>query len=318
MGIDNILIYHPESYHGEGKKNFFEGWYFKNTSSNGSYVFAIIPGISIGSDSHSFIQVIDNRGYSKYFRFEFSDFKFSNKPFWVKIKDNYFSLEKIKINLENFEGQLIFKGLKPWPVSIFSPGVMGPFGFLNFLECYHGILSFNHKVRGYLKVNGKEIDFNNGKGYIEKDWGISFPKSWIWSASNDFEKDESISISIATVPFFRNYFVGFIIGLYVRGKLYKFTTYNGSKIKNLEIFEDKIFLTVQKRKYKINVEIIKSEGNILIAPRQGEMVERISESLNAKVKVKLYKGDELLFAGIGKNAGLEVVGNIIDDMKIRL
>jgi hypothetical protein len=112
--------------------------------------------------------------------------------------------------------------------------------------------------------------------------------------------------------------VGFIIGLYVRGKLYKFTTYNGSKIKNLEIFEDRIFLTVQKRKYKMNVEIIKSEGNILIAPRQGEMVERISESLNAKVKVKLYKGDELLFAGIGKNAGLEVVGNIIDDMKIRL
>jgi hypothetical protein len=131
MGIDNILIYHPESYHGEGKKNFFEGWYFKNTSSNGSYVFAIIPGISIGSDSHSFIQVIDNRGYSKYFRFEFSDFKFSNKPFWVKIKDNYFSLEKIKINLENFEGQLIFKGLKPWPVSIFSPGVMGPFGVMH-------------------------------------------------------------------------------------------------------------------------------------------------------------------------------------------
>ena len=38
----------------------------------------------------------------------------------------------------------------------------------------------NHTVNGVLMINNEEIDINNGKGYIEKDWGTSFPKKYIW------------------------------------------------------------------------------------------------------------------------------------------
>ena len=55
------------------------------------------------------------------------------------------------------------------------PGVMGPFSFVPFMECYHGVVNIDHKISGSLMINNEEIDFTDGYGYIEKDWGKSFP-----------------------------------------------------------------------------------------------------------------------------------------------
>ena len=47
------------------------------------------------------------------------------------------------------------------------------------MECYHGIISMNHDILGSLKYNDEDISFNKGKGYMEKDWGHSFPKLYL-------------------------------------------------------------------------------------------------------------------------------------------
>lgn len=67
-----------------------------------------------------------------------------------------------------------------------SPGVMGPFRFAPFMECYHGVLSLDHSVDGTLEVDGERISYEGGRGYTEKDWGRSFPSAWVWVQSNDF------------------------------------------------------------------------------------------------------------------------------------
>jgi hypothetical protein len=51
---------------------------------------------------------------------------------------------------------------------------MGPYAFVPFMECYHGILSMDHKINGQLIIHDEIIDFTGGKGYMEKDWGQSF------------------------------------------------------------------------------------------------------------------------------------------------
>ena len=66
---------------------------------------------------------------------------------------------------------------------------MGPYTFAPFMECYHGVLSFDHTIAGSLAVDGQELDFTGGHGYIEKDWGQAFPKAWIWTQSNHFGAD---------------------------------------------------------------------------------------------------------------------------------
>jgi succinate dehydrogenase/fumarate reductase flavoprotein subunit len=48
-------------------------------------------------------------------------------------------------------------------------GTMGWYAFVPAMECYHGVLSFDHLLEGGLELNGQYIDYTGGRGYIEKD-----------------------------------------------------------------------------------------------------------------------------------------------------
>ena len=163
-------------------KNYFEGWYFKNVSQDDDYTVSFIPGISLNKeDSHAFIQVIIAPELeTHYFRFELDEFKSNEKELYVEIGNNHFSKKEIEVHLENdlinLHGKLMFEDLQ----QIGPQPIMGPFGNLNFLECYHGLISMRHSISGKMIHNGREINFNQGRGYIEKDWGKSFPKHYIW------------------------------------------------------------------------------------------------------------------------------------------
>ncbi|MEM9919475.1 MAG: hypothetical protein AAF990_15335, partial [Bacteroidota bacterium] len=51
-------------------------------------------------------------------------------------------------------------------------------------------------------------------------------------------------------------------------------------------------------------------GSNLISPISGEMTGKVNESMQAKVEVAFYENDQLLYRGKGRNAGLEVAGDI--------
>jgi len=83
---------------------------------------------------------------------------------------------------------------------------MGIFAYIPKMECSHGVVSMNHGLEGILKINGEEIDFTGGKGYIEKDWGTSFPKQYIWIQCNNFKNQTTrVFSSVADIPFMRKF-----------------------------------------------------------------------------------------------------------------
>ena len=225
MSIKTLI--HPEYFQGKHKKNnYFEGWYYKFVSQDEKDTIAFIPGVSINhDDQHAFIQVFishqkenDVQLKTHYFRFDFEDFSFNEKDFWIKIGPNYFSNTKIEIDLneKDFEinGSLKMLQLSPIQRSLLSPNIMGIFGYLNFMECYHGIVSMSHQLEGFLNVNQNDIIFQSGKGYIEKDWGKSFPDSYVWLQSNHFENPKtSFMFSYANIPFLGLHFKGLIANL---------------------------------------------------------------------------------------------------------
>ena len=184
--------WNPDMYHGWGRKrSYFEGWYFKIVDSTEGYALAFIPGISMSKDgkSHAFLQTMDGKKCTTtYERFDASNFQAHNKHFHLQIAHNQFSTNNIKINLPNIKGELSFENIAAWPKMLGAPGIMGWFSFAPFMECYHGVVSLDHSIKGSLNINGQEIDFTNGRGYIEKDWGFSFPKGYIWMQTNHFDK----------------------------------------------------------------------------------------------------------------------------------
>ncbi len=316
MQIRTVL--NPGSYHGLNQKPpFFEGWYFKLVSADEKNKIAIIPGVILGMDAHAFVQVIDgSNGETEYFRFPYDQFQADVPQFRLRIGTNQFDSTRLLVDIKQPEGKLFgeisFGSLNPWPVTLFSPGVMGWYAWVPKMECYHGVLSFDHSLQGKITLNGKEMDFSGGRGYIEKDWGKSFPAAWVWFQSNHFKNHSAcITASEAVIPWVGNSFKGFIVGFWLDGILHRFTTYLNSKIESLEISDDHVTWVLRNGIHRLRLNAFCAEGGLLRGPTHLDMGKRVMETLSASIHVKLETlQGKVLFDGIGENAGLEVIGDL--------
>ena len=312
-------LFHAEQYHGWGKtKQYFEGWYFKVIDAKEQYAFAFIPGIAMDADGNqqAFIQVLDGKKCTaEYHKFDSQQFIPESGKFEVNLANNFFSTKKIKLDLPKLKGELNFINQKPWSSSWYSPNIMGPFSFVPFMQCYHGILSMDHSIEGQLEVNGQQIDFTGGRGYMEKDWGKSFPSGYIWMQSNHFsEPGISIKSSVAKIPWLGSSFVGFIAGVWLRDHLIEFTTYNFTRLKRSFADEEKVEIVMENFSHRLEILAHRDKSTSLASPIQGFMDGRIEESMTSRIEVLLTdkKSKKVLLEDIGRNAGLEVAGKIED------
>ena len=168
-------------------------------------------------------------------------------------------------------------------------------------------------MRGSLIMNGGSINFDQGRGYIEKDWGQAFPQAWIWAQTNHFDHPGTcLTVSVATIPWLGSSFRGFIIGLWHDRQLYRFATYTGAKIESLRLTDTHVVLRVADKKHRLEVDAARSEGGLLHAPYRTDMLQRVTESLTATVAVRLIElsSERVILAGTGRHAGLEINGEI--------
>ena len=315
---------HPAWYQGtDSRPPYFEGWYFKLVDPTERHRIAVIPGILKAADSaasHAFVQVLDgSSGVATYHRYPPEAFHSSEESFDIRVGDSRFSLERLRLAIRSGErslsGQLDFVELKPWPVRLASPGVMGWFAWVPFLRTYHGVLSFDHVIEGSLALDGEVIDFQTGRGYIEKDWGRSFPDAWIWTQTNHFDPaGTSLTASIATIPFLGTDFRGFIIGLRHLDHLYRFATYTGARIEELGFEEGVVHIVVADRRQRLEIVARSANTGVLRGPTGLDMTGRVPESLDGEVSIRLSATaagrSTPIYSGRGRNAGVEMVGDL--------
>ena len=302
------------------KKHYFEGWYFKHVSPDLQHVYAFIPGISLsGDDSHAFIQVINGTTSESYYvRYPVNQFKWEKDRLFIRVGDSVFTEDLISIAIEhatlNIHGQLTYTGITRLPATLLSPGIMGWYAYVPFMECYHGVVSANHSLNGRLAINNTSIDFTNGKGYIEKDWGTSFPACWIWMHANSFTRnDVSVFLSIAKIPWLGNFFIGFIAFICINGIFYRFATYNRSTLKKVKQQGEMLLIDLENKHYRLHLETRSKHSGELRAPAFGSMTRLIKESIDAILDATLYdRHNNVIFHGSSKRAGLEISGNIFD------
>lgn len=307
-------LWNHDMYHGwNANSQYFEGWYFKIVSHDQKHALAFIPGISIESrtKSHAFIQVMDGvNATSQYITFPASEFQPSESNFDTHLGANRFHLNGMELSLEHISGTIEFEDVHPWPTQWIAPGIMGWYSFVPFMQCYHGVVSTHHKLKGSLTIDSQEVDFTGGIGYIEKDWGTSFPKTWIWMQTNHFEGDQApdyFMASVAHIPWLGRHFIGFLSGLYIDGKLHIFTTYNKSSYEaNVE--GNDIYLIFKRKNIVIKVHGKKKKGAELISPTQGSMTGKLEESIQSEIFICVTQSGKVIYEGLGTSAGLEVGG----------
>lgn len=262
-------------------KQYFEGYYLKHQKDD--ITLCLIVG---RTNTEKFIQVITN------------DFSLQ-LPF---AKGNSFSKKGVILNIHtpqlSLTGNIRYHSLSPIRYDI-----MGFFKFFK-MECSHGIISMSHRLEGSVVLNGEAIDFTDGKGYIEKDSGYSFPSSYIWIHANDFDEPCSVMAAIAAIPFCRLHFRGCICIIHYRGHEYRLATYLGVRI--LACSKDRIVL--KQGKYRLEIEIKAHHGHLLAAPRNGKMTRTIREAASCPARFSFYEKGRVVFRLESRYASFEEEG----------
>jgi len=319
-------VFNPSWFQGSREtKQYFEGWYFKNVSADEKTVWSFIPGVSlVEEDTHAFVQAINGQtGDTYYFRYPAEEFSFSSSGFEVCIGKNYFSENMFLLDLDNgtdrFKGEITLENTTDYPTWYARPGIMGWYRYVPFMECYHGVVSLDHSLKGTLDHNETTVNFDGGRGYIEKDWGSSMPRSWIWMQTNHFDEEgTSFMLSVARIPWVGNTFTGFLGFFLHKGKILSFATYTGARIQNLEYSASGVRITIKGKKVVIDIHARKPEKKGtktgtggLKAPVFGNMERTIHESIDSVIDVTITElSGEQIFKGSGRNSGFEMVGDL--------
>jgi hypothetical protein len=157
-------------------------------------------------------------------------------------------------------------------------------------------------------------DFYSGRGYIEKDWGSSFPESWIWLHCNTFDaSDASFTFSVGKIPWLGSYFIGFISYLKVENRFYNFSTWSKANIRSLVYEDNTLEIIIDNKSFTLTVKATNNLPGNLKAPVRGSMSRMIKETVDASIQIELKdRTGKTLFKDTGLRAGLEIIDKMLE------
>ena len=260
------------------KQNRFFGKYYKFINKD-LFSFAII--ISRANEGDMLQVITPEKSY------------YIDDPKSVEVVDNAITFN-IKQKDLILNGKLTLGELHP-----LKKKAMGPFTYLP-MECRHEIYSMHHSLSGNVSLNGKDISFDNGIGYIEGDSGTNFPKKYVWY--NSVTKDVTTTFALASIPFLGFiHFTGILCFIKTKDKEYYLSTYNGAKLK--KISEEEIIIS--KGKYSFVLSMKSKDGHLLKAPVKGNMDRYIKENLTIVTSYKLSFKDRVVIEANDPISSLE-------------
>ncbi len=348
--------FHPERFQGSlGRPGLFEGWYFRLADRDGQGQWAVIVGVATGAgeevprgaapshceegppygwlppgpqSAHCFVQVLPGDGGPVLqARYPLGWFQWGKREFSVSIGDPaggkpVFSGSRGGLWLDVTQGgrslraEVRFVDAVPFPGTPRWPGIMGPFGFLPGMECYHAIVSIRHGLVGTLRMadgsGSVTHDLTGGLGYTEKDWGRSFPRAWVWLHANRFVDGATFFLSAADIPWHGRTFPGFFAFLHRPGQgMTLFATYARGRLGELAVQGHNLQGTVSGPAGILCFHATAGRVGTLAAPLLGRMERTVEESPDARVWVRLTAPDgAIVYEGESDGGGMEVSGRL--------
>ena len=296
------------------KQNYFERWHIYLVDALKQNMINIIMGIIMeGKEKCAFIQVNSNISYLNHtIKYPVEAFSYTKDS--IMIENNMLSREYIQLDLNeetfSIKGKVVFSGGKQLETRFWKPGLMGPFKLLPFLNSYHEVLSLSHIVMGELDFNGQNVNFDEGKGALDKDWGKSFPNVWIWMQCNHFQQhDAALMVGIARMPVWWNYHTAFAMPFYFNDKIEVYANYTGAQIAKLYRHKSYIHLIITEKSKVIDLKMFGKDDVPLMASPMSHLIRDVYESPEAKVEVKVTQSGRVIFEDVGDCAHLKIGGN---------
>ena len=332
-GLSNVM--RPARFQGAGRRRaYFEGYYLKVVDARLGAAVAVIPGVSYDAAGvgHAFVQVLDGAaGAASYHRYDVAAFGYGDAAlpeearalrrasvaserthFGLRVGDSWFCESGCSVRVPDLELTVGFRQNQPWPWRPWHPGAMGPFSFAPGMQCRHGVVSLWHEALGRIAPQGEGGARDlRGVGYIEKDWGRSFPRGWVWLQTNHLDGVDGpacVMVSAGVVPWVTGAFAGFIAAVLWEGRLEVFATYNGARMRR-RIGGDAARLRFVRGRLALRIAVAPGPGVDLVAPAgSGGMVGRVNESLTSTAAIEVWEGRRTILATTARWVGFEAGG----------
>lgn len=297
------------SLHNSNKLPFFEGYYYKVATNE--FSLAIIVGFSITEEqSVAFLQCYNTKTNQKdYLVYDYNDFYYDVLSDTVYLKNNYFGKDEVYIEDERLEYTIHYYLNESVLIdsTFYTPTIMGPFHYIPFMQCNHAVISLRNNVLGQMCYKD-EVYQIDGIGYIEKDWGSSFPKEYLWVQSNhSIDKKGNLFLASGHIPFKVIDFMGTIGIITINDKTYRIGSYYGAKVIERTIIDETSIVIIKQGMYLFTFKLRLGTTCEFLGPIEGVLKSKINESLDSNCSVRIYKRGKLKEEISFIKCGMEII-----------
>jgi tocopherol cyclase len=300
--------YKPSSLRGNFERSrFFEGWFQKVFSKQHNASFLLIYGYATrnSNDKFGFLQVLIPNQPPLIVYFPKDEVSCHVKSHVFRMGNNIFTTESIRITTSDLGIDLNLTNNHP--IKSFKNS-MGYAYYIPNLPCYHSVLNTSQIVFGEIRHKGEHYVLENEMGYLEKNWGISFPESYFWvHAVDPTDPNISLLFSRAEIVWLGKIFIKHVGHLRFDGKQIDLRELKNFTFSN--IIDGPENQTIQIRSVSIQLDIGLGFGTKVHfqGPNDGELSRAICHQSDAKIEVSLtWKNTIRSFQMVGnfENIGL--------------
>ena len=289
-----LRIFKPTTLRGNLERNkFFEGWFQKIYSKEQKASIVIIYGYATQNtqDKFGFIQILFPNQVNEIIYFNRNAFSCDPHQHIVRMGENVLTTEIINIKTNDFT---IHLKLKNNQVSKTFKNSMGYSYFLPNLPCYHAVLNTGHRVSGEIKQKNERFIIENEPGYLEKNWGTSFPETYYWLHAVD-PNDPAVSLlfSRAEIEWIGRKFIRHVGHVRYDQKQVDFRSLKNFTVSILNSSEDKHEVQMTSNTLQLNISISHKSKVQFKGPFDGGLSRDIIHFPDSIIQIRLVENSKI-------------------------
>lgn len=148
---------------------------------------------------------------------------------------------------------------------------------------------------GWIELDDKRYEFTNAPAYIEKNWGMGFPKKWFWIQCNNFEGQPDVTITAVgaqsrMVQPWTGYADAGIIGIHYKGTFIEMVPWNSRMSWEVEPW-GLWKMSGSNRHYQVEMEVTTDDdGTVLRGPHEDlGFIPYCRDSFEGHMRLKVWR-----------------------------
>ena len=293
--------YKPNSIRGTFERNkFFEGWFQKVYSKAHKASFILIYGYAThnSDDAFGFLQILIPNQTPEIIYFPKNEVSCDIEKHIIRMGKNLLTTELIRIEINGLSIELNMKNTDPFRTFKNS---MGYTYFIPNLPCYHSVLNSAQSVSGEIQHKGVRYTLNHEIGYLEKNWGTTFPESYFWVHAVDPNNPAiSLLFSRAKIVWLGKTYIKHVGYLRFDGQQIELRALKNVTVSNSNISPENRIVQIRSASAQLDLTLEYGREVLFKGPKDGALSRMIAHQTDANIKVSLtYENRSQQFQLVG-------------------